>query len=131
MRNEIRTREYKQKRKYQSGAQQMEEIFQDRTLEEKGISTYQSGVSVQISTYRKKQKPQPDVQDWTCACGSNTHMRRLSNQCPWRHWLKNEIDEFNCTKIVPSKFQNRSENELEGENNEFSLRQYCTEINTK
>ena len=67
------------------------------------MGTYQSGVGVQISTCRKKQKPQPPVQDRTCPCGSNTHMRRSSNQCPQRHWSKNEIDEFNRMKIVPSR----------------------------
>ena len=85
------------------------------------MGIYQSGVGVQISTCRKKQKAQPAVQDRTCVCGSNTHMQQSSNQWPQRHWSKNEIDEFNCTKIDPSKFQNCAENELKGENNEFSL----------
>ena len=61
-------------------------IFQDQTQEEKGMDTYQSGVVVQISTRRKKQKPQPAAQDQTCAHGSNTLMQRPSNQCPHQHW---------------------------------------------
>ena len=86
MRNKVRSREYKRKRKFQSEAKQKEEIFQDQTQEEKGMDTYQSGVVVQISTRRKKQKPQPAAQDQTCAHGSNTHMQRPSNQCPHQHW---------------------------------------------
>ena len=129
MRNKRQSREYKRKRKFAHEAKQMEEIFHLRT-QERQMGTYQSGVGVQISTCRKKQKPLPAVRDRTCACGSKTHMRRSSNQCPQRHWSKNEIDEFNRTKIEPSKFRNRTENEVEGENNEFSLRQQCTIINT-
>ena len=95
-----------------------------------GIGTYQSGVGVQISTNRKKPKHQPDSGDWTCACGSNTHMRRSSKKCPLRNCTRKEIDAFNRTKIVPSNFQNSTENEFDSENNEISPRLYCTIINT-
>ena len=128
VRNIRQLREYKRKRKFVEDAKKMEEIFQDRTREETGIGTYQSGVGVQISTNRKKPKHQPDSGDWTCACGSNTHMQRLSKKCPQRNWTWK--DAFNCTKIVPSNFQNSMENEFDSKNNEISLQQYCTIINT-
>ena len=130
VRNIRKSREYKRKRKFQSEAKKMEEIFQDRMREEKGMGTYQSGVGVQISTNRKKPKHQAAVKDKTCACGSNTHMRRSSSKCPQRHWSPKQIDEFNRTKIVPSKFQICTENDSERKNNEISLRQCCTVIYT-
>ena len=130
VRNIRQSREYKRKRKFVEDAKKMEEIFQDRTREKTGMGTYKSGVGVQISTNRKKPKHQPDSGDRTCACGSNTHMRRSSKKCPQRNWTRKEIDAFNHTKIVPSNFQNSTEKECDSENNVISLRQYCTVINT-
>ena len=110
--------------------QKMEEIFQERTWEEKGMCTYQSGVCVQISTCRNKPKSQTAVKDWTYAYGSNTHMQLSSSKYPQRHWSPKQIDEFNRTKTIPSKFQVCTENDSERKNNKISLRDCCTVIYT-
>ena len=70
------------------------------------------------------------MKDKTFACGFNAHMQRSSRKCPQRLWSPKQIDEFNRTKIVPSKFQICTENDSERKNNEISLRQRCTVIYT-
>ena len=107
----------------------MEQIFQDQMQEEKGMGTNPYGVGVQILIRRKKPKYQAAVKDWTCACGSNTHMQRSSRKYPQRHWSPKQFDDSIVQKSFHQNFKFVQKMNLKVRIMKL-LRQCCTVIYT-
>ena len=79
----------------------MKEIEECKIIERENLGTYQSSSGIAIKTTRaiRKKRTTQNINGRKCACGLTTHVRRSSKLCPQNEWTKQQITEWEVSKM--------------------------------